>query len=222
MTAERRPRETPAELSLRSHRCVIGILGATLPFAVYLLAGLRQTTGLDRWQFLPSVSAYYHTGAGPLFVGVLFAISLFLYTYRGYVEDVADRIVGKTGGVAAFLVATFPTRAPQPVEAPSWWNERTGVIHYSAAAVLFGCFIVFSVWLFRKSEFRDRRARPFMKKVRDGICLGCGLVMIGAMAWAGLSSLRGGPIFYPEALAILAFGVSWLTKAEALPILRDR
>ncbi|HEY0713071.1 MAG TPA: DUF998 domain-containing protein [Polyangia bacterium] len=207
---------------MRAHRNAIGLLGFWLPAAVYLLAAARDTTGLERWEVLSSVSAYHHTGAGPLFAGVLFAIGLFLVTYRGYVEDAADRRVGKVAGVAAFLVAIFPTRAPAPVLPPTWWRPLTGIIHYSAAVVLFGCFILFSVWLFQRSDQPDRARRPPMKRLRDRICMACGISMIGAMVWAGVRARAGQSIFCPEATAIFAFGVSWLVKAEFFGLLSDR
>ena len=75
---------TPQDLSHRFHRSLIGYLGILLPVLLYGLAGLRPTTDLPRWETLNSISAYYHTGAVAVFVGVLFALALFLLTYRGY------------------------------------------------------------------------------------------------------------------------------------------
>jgi hypothetical protein len=84
----------PDDLSQRAHRRVIGVLGLVLPALLYLLAGMRPTDGLPRWDSLNSISAYYYTGAVGVFVGVLFALSLFLFTYRGYKGVKVDRIVG--------------------------------------------------------------------------------------------------------------------------------
>jgi hypothetical protein len=220
--SRQRKRKNPAELSLQGHRNAIGLLGFLLPVAVYLWAALRETPGLTRWHLLPSVSAYHHTGAGPLFVGVMFAIGLFLVTYRGYIGDLADRRLGKVAGLAAFVVATFPTKAPPPVPSPSWWTEWTGQLHFMAAFILLSCFALFSLWLFQRTEHEDRSQRPPMKKLRDGICLVCGVVILLAMAWAGWRGRGGDSIFCPEATAIFAFGISWLVKAEAFGLLRDR
>jgi hypothetical protein len=211
----------PDDLSQRAHRRVIGALGLFLPLLVVLLAGVRPTDGLPRWDLLDSVSAYYHTGAVGVFVGVLFALSLFLFTYRGYKGVQADRIVGSMGGAAALVVVLFPTRAPDGLSAPAWWCKSMGVIHAVAAAVLFVAFILFSVWLFRKSNIPNRRDRPRAKRYRDDIYLACGLIMIVCVLWAGSSAVTQAPIFWPESIAIVAFAVSWLVKGEAHQIVVD-
>jgi hypothetical protein len=212
--AEKVTRDRPEELSLLAHRRIIGTLGLILPALVYLLAGVRPTPGLARWDLLWSVSAYYYTGAVGVFVGVLFALSLFLFSYRGYKGVKADRIVGAVGGVAALIVALFPTAAPAGQSVPAWWSEPTGSIHGAAAVLLFAAFILFSVWLFRRSDTPKRSERPPDKRRRDDICLGCGLVMIACVVWAAVAHFVVAPIFWPESIAIVAFAVSWLVKGE--------
>jgi hypothetical protein len=204
----------PDDLSQRAHRRVIGALGLVLPPLLYLLSAARPTDDLPRWTLLGSVSAYYYTGAVAVFVGVLFALSLFLFTYRGYQGVPADRIVGAVGGAAALCVALFPTRPPGKVPQLSWWTEATGNLHYAAAILLFVCFILFSAWLFRKSSIPRRRDRPRAKRARDDTCLVCGILMAVCVAWAGLASRKHAPIFWPESIAITAFAISWLVKGE--------
>jgi hypothetical protein len=208
-------RDTPDELSQRAHRLWIGGLGLVLPVLLYLFAGIWPTDGLPSGAPLRSVSAYYHSGAIAVFVGVLFALALALVTYRGYKGILADRIVGGIGGAAAAAVALFPSKAPDDLCNASWWRESYGVVHYVAAAVLFLSFILFSVWLFRKSSIPKRRDRPPDKRRRDDTCLVCGIVMIVGVVWTGIAGRRGDPIFLPESIAIVAFAVSWLVKGEA-------
>jgi hypothetical protein len=86
----------PKDLSQRAHRRLIGCLGIVLPVLLYGVAELRPTEGLDKWRLLPSVSAYYYTGAVGIFVGVLFALSC-LRDLRGYEGEVADRVVSGLG-----------------------------------------------------------------------------------------------------------------------------
>lgn len=210
-------RDLPDELSLQLHRRIIGGLGLVLAPLVYVVAGLRPTEGLQRepWKLLTSVSAYYHTGATAIFVGVIAAMALFLFSYRGYKGVVADRVVGIAGGVAASLVVLFPTDAPPGVTPPLWWSRVTGVIHYFGAVALFLSFIVFSVWLFRKSDTPLRRDRPAEKRHRDDVCLVCGVVMIGCVLWAFVAMRENHAIFLPETIAIVAFAISWLAKGQA-------
>ncbi len=212
-----KPRTTFAggrDLSARAHRLLIGSLGLLLPVLLYVLAGLRSTTGLTSWRLLDSVSAYYYTGAIGVFIGVLFALSLFLFSYRGYTDGWIDRALGKAAGVAALGVPLFPTKAPRIELAPSWWTPVMNVVHLASAAVLFVSFIVFAVWLFRRSRIARFQDRPLEKRVRDSICLACGIVMILSMLWAASSLFSHAPIFWPETIAIEAFAISWLAKGE--------
>jgi hypothetical protein len=207
--------ERPRDLSYLTHRRLIGVLGLLLPPLLYVVAGLRPTADLPRWTPLPAVSEYYYTGAVGIFVGVLFALSLFLLTYPGYTGVVVDHLVGWLGGAAALGVALFPTSAPDALFEPDWWCPWMKVVHYASAVVLFVSFILFATWLFRKSSVPRRRDRPADKRRRDAVCLACGLVMIASVLWAGSSMVTHAAIFWPEAIAIEAFAVSWLAKGEA-------
>jgi len=206
---------TSQNLSQLAHRQLIGYLGLLLPLLVYVLAGLLPTVGLPRWRALNSLSAYYYTGGVSVFVGVLFALALFLLTYPGYREVTADRVVGRLGGLAAIAVGLFPTTPPAGQTAPSWWHPQMALVHYTSAVVLFVSFILFAIWLFRKSNVPLRRDRPPDKRRRDDICLACGILMIVAVLWAASSMFTHAPIFLPESIAIIAFAVSWLIKGEA-------
>src|SRR5262249_17860644 len=77
----------PDDLSDYLHRQLIGYIGLPLPFVLYLLAAGRSAPGKERWDLLDSISAYYYTGAVAAFVGLLVALALFLFSYRGYKND---------------------------------------------------------------------------------------------------------------------------------------
>ena len=205
---------TAESLSQQAHRRLIGILGLLLPLLLFIFAGLRHTVGLPAWTPLNSISAYYYTGAVAIFVGVLFALALFLLTYPGYKGVIADRLLGLVGGTAGILVALFPTSAPDGLSAPTWWSPYMRTVHYLSAVVLFVVFILFAIWLFRKSNIPRRGDRPLEKRRRDDICLASGIIMIASVLWAASSMVTHAPIFIPESIAIIAFAVSWLTKGE--------
>ena len=207
--------DKPRDLSQQAHRRLIGVLGFFLPILLYFVAALRPTAPLPRWTPLDSVSAYYYTGAVAILVGVLSALSVFLWSYPGYEKAIADRFVGRVAAVAAVGVAVFPTTAPEGVSPPPWWNPALRTIHYISAVILFLSFILFAVWLFRKSDVPKGQKRPPDKRWRDCICLTCGLVMIGSVLWAASSLITHAPIVIPEAIAIFAFAISWLVKGEA-------
>jgi hypothetical protein len=204
----------PDDLSDNAHRQLIGYIGLVLPFVLILIAVLRD--GVERWRSLESVSAYYYTGAVAAFLGMLVALALFLFTYRGYANEYhwADRWAAKTAAVAALVIAFFPTRAPVGVPALAWWTPTTGVLHHVAAIVLFAMFAIFALWLFRLTA--DGEQPPADKRWRNRVYLVCGIVIVACIAWAGFNALNGRPIFWPESVALIAFAVSWLVKGHAL------
>jgi hypothetical protein len=84
---------------------------------------------------------------------------------------------------------------------------------------------VIALWLFRKTGPGSVPTR--VKQLRDRVYLVCGIVMLVALSFAGIASLPFAtalnpinPVFWGEATAVVAFGVSWLVKGQA--ILRDK
>lgn len=204
----------PDDLSDNAHRQLIGYIGLVLPFLLIFIALARD--GMVLWQSLESVSAYYYTGAVAAFVGMLVALALFLFTYRGYANEHhwADRWAANIAAFAALVVAFFPTQAPQGITPLTWWAPWMGVVHHAAAVVLFLMFAVFALWLFRLSAKNEPQTEG--KRVRNAIYIVCGIVILACVAWAGISGLRDRPIFWPESIALIAFSVSWLVKGYAL------
>ena len=205
------------DLSSNAHRQLIGYLGLLLPLLLWLIAGWRHTEGLQAWKPLSSVSAYYYTGAVAAFTGILVALALFLFTYRGYDNEsrIRDRIAAIIAGIAAIFVAFFPTGVPDNLKPLSWWTPVLGTIHYCSAVVLFGSFIFFALFLFRKSGKKRTKSLPRGKVVRNTIHIFCGAAMLACMLWAGIATIVDAPIFWPEVLALEFFAISWLAKGRA-------
>lgn len=201
-------------LSNEAHRRMIGYLGFLLPFLLYVVSGLRPTPALPRWAPWSSVSSYYYSGAVAVFVGVLFGLALFLFTYQGYTDSWADRALGRCGALFASCVALFPTAPPAHVAAPAWWRGATGTVHFTCAGLLFVVFIVFSIWLFPRSDL-PKGELPKGKRVRNRIYRVCGAVMAVAIGWAFVAQLTKRPIVWQESTALWAFSVSWLVKGRA-------
>ncbi len=211
------PQHERDDRSSYAYRQLIGSLGLLFPFILLLIARVRPTPVLEQFKVLPSVSAYYYTGSVAVFVGILVALGLFLITYQGYKNKYGgqDRIASRIAGWAAIFVAFFPTEAPIPSLAPFWWRTVTGKLHFSAAVVLFCSFSYFSLFLFTKTKQAKGTPRPTEKRVRNSIYIFCGIVMVACILWAGIATFMNAPIFLPEAIALEAFAVSWLTKGRA-------
>ena len=192
-------------ISYLTLRRAIGLLGILFPV---LLAGLCWGFG-DCNGLEPAISDYYHTDVRDLFVGILFTIGWFLFSYKGY--EKADDIAGDLACAFALGVALFPTNSEVAL-------VRT--LHFVCALGLFLVLAYFSLFLFRKS---CKTPTP-QKLMRNKVYLVCGILMllcialIGAyFAWGEGSSLDEiQPVFWLESLALWAFGFSWITKGEML------
>lgn len=207
-------------ISFLTLRKAVGILGMVLPF-VLLIGYFLFEKGC---RFPPSISHFYYTDMGNLFVGILCAVALFLFTYNGY--DKRDMIAAKLGGTFALIVAMFPTNfgkytLDECSRITQQSNTFSNAMHYGGAVLLFSTFAYFSLVLFVKSS--QEGEIHGQKLIRNYIYKTCGwtiVVCIVAIALIGvidswyqaLKHLK--PTYVLETIALLAFGYSWLIKGE--------
>ena len=206
-------RSRPDDRSTNAHRQLIGWIGLVLPLVLIALAIWRDT--LEGWRNLESISAYYYSGGTAAFLGMLAALALFLFTYRGYNNEYSkwDQRLSNWAGVAALVVAFFPTKSPNGVAPLSWWADWVGVVHHVAAIALFSCFALFALWLFNLTK---------TKTWRNTLYTVCGVGIVVSMLAAGYCALIDHPIFWPESAALVAFALSWLVKGYAFRTLKSR
>ena len=205
-------------LSYLTLRKAIGILGVALPFVLALGALIVFQTGLQS-----SLSSYYHTGMRDVFVGTLCAIGVFLLSYQGHHRS--DNIAGNLGCIFAVGVALFPI-------APDGEVTRNvaliGYAHQAFAALFFLTLIFFSLFLFTKKNRDEPRSKR--KRQRNRVYIACGCIMFVCIVLIalfkypqpGLPTIPGEyqPVFWLETITVLAFGISWCTKGQA--ILKDQ
>ena len=204
--------ESSLVLSYLGLRRAIGILGVALPFVLVVGKLALQGPGLE-----PSISDYYYTVMRNVFVGMLCAIGVFLMSYRGYARS--DALAGNLACVAAVGVALFPTA---PASNPTPLQQAIGGVHYGCAAAFFLILAYFCLALFRKTD--PSKPMTPRKRHRNRVYATCGLVILACLAFLALYALalrgtvfaRLDPVFWAEAIAVVAFGVSWLIKGETL------
>lgn len=208
------PEKNEDDRSSYALRQLIGFTGLVFPLFLWIMAGLRPTEGLQSWELLGSISAYFFTNAVPVFAGILVALGLFLFAYRGYKNEYGyrDRIAAIVAGVSAILIAFFPAETPGNLPQPSWWIPLMCWIHYVSAAALFGSFIFFSLFQFTKSKPGNLDPE---KRIRNSIYTICGVAIISSLVWAVIASIMDASIFWPETLALEFFAFSWLIKGRA-------
>jgi hypothetical protein len=217
----------PAVLSYHAMRRMVGIIALLLPFV--LAGGTILISLLGPGHALPdpllqrSISDYRYTAMGGCSIGSLCAIAAFLMCARGY--DLTDEITGYLAGFLTLGVALCPSVNPRdPVHTPL--QLELNLVHTVLAALMFLVLAYFCLFLFRKTSPDRRRTRR--KRHRDIVYAICGTVILVCDAMM-LSLYQGSvarflspihPLLTGESLALIAFGVAWLTKGNG--ILRDR
>ena len=166
----------------------------------------------DTNQIQVSMSAYYYSHMRNVLVGVVCGISLFLFCYHGY--KWYDSLSSKLAALFALGIAFFPTSAT---------NDKTDIIsklHYITSGIFFVILAFMSIFLFTKSS-GDMTSQ---KKKRNRVYKICGIIMLISVAgipiagfdsiWDKIKHLK--PTFFLETIALVAFGISWMTKGEAI------
>jgi hypothetical protein len=209
------------DLSTNFHRQVIGIICISFPFLLLLVSLLRPTKDNSGIQFLNSISDYYFSESVGVFSGMLSILAFLLFTYRGYENRFhnLERATGVLGGLAALGIVLFPTGPKDPMAHP-WWNATIGYVHVGSAILLFSAAFVFSLFLFRLSNFRPGSFLT-RRNLRDKIYVFCGIGIFACMIWAGLAKLNTLPIFLPESVALELCGISWFIKGQGVWSLRQ-
>ncbi|MBX9782499.1 MAG: hypothetical protein K2X48_04310 [Chitinophagaceae bacterium] len=199
-------------ISYKTLRILMGLAGILLPLMVFIGKAISEHS----MELEFSISDYYDNATGgDILVGVLFALSFFLFAYKG--PEPVDNKVASIGALMAMGVALFPTTSTI-----KWIHY----MHFVFAISLFTVFIVFSIYLFRKTK--KGIVPTDEKKKRNRLYLVCGIIMILCIAGLAISMwmmedlcASAKLVFWGEAIALFAFGVSWLTKAEWL-YLKDK
>jgi len=202
-------------------RFALGVLGLAFPLSM-LLGGMITNGRIE-----VSLSHYFHTGMRDIFVGTLFAIGVFLISYKGYPrkdkEWVTDDWIATAAGFGAFGVALFPNKVPAE-GAATVSQQIVGAAnspnaHYISAFVFFFCLCAFCFLKFPQNA----------GKLRKRIYYSCGgvialmSIVIGAASYILVKTtgdnfefvVQTRIVFWAEAFGIWAFAFSWLTKGKA-------
>jgi hypothetical protein len=207
--------ENPNESLLYSYmalRKAVGWIGILLPFTLMLGVWLIFSEKI----IMRSISHYYHSGMGDVFVGAICAIALFLFFYKGY--DNWGRIkwdnwLASLGGFFALGIALFPATNM----GPSNW---VGMVHLFCAAAFFIILACYALFIFTKTK---KGSTPTPEKLaRNRIYRACGIIMLACLLGIllflnlGFDKSVSSFVFWAETVALVAFGVSWLVKGGVM------
>jgi hypothetical protein len=157
-----------------------------------------------------SMSAYYHNPMRNVFVGVLWAIGVFLYLYKGY--SYAENIFLNIAGVSAILVAMFPME----------WEcgtECKMITPHGIFAVAFFFFIAL-VCGFRATDtlclIKDDTLRRRYRYAYRGAGIAMFLapfIVYGLAVGLQYRETQNYAVFLVEAVAIWIFAIYWIVKS---------
>ena len=193
-------------------RFLVGVVGVLLPIMLIgsdlVVFGNAPRGSLSAYYYHPS---FLHVW----FVGSLWAIGVGLMVYMGTRKSSTAGLLSTFAGVAALVVALFPTGE---VGVDGGWVTK---VHFLAAAVVIGGLaalcVGFSIYDRNRtdSDANAERARRFAPVH----LVMAGLIVLGIVAALATSLFGFWPaygVLFGEALAILAFGVSWTLKGAEL------
>ena len=205
-------------------RKTVGFLGILLP--VILVLGSIMIFGCPNVE--TSISNYYHTNMGNVFVGILCAFSVFLFAYKG--PEKKDGIAGNIAGTFGAIAAICPTTIKDGICFPSGMtpalhSDYIGTIHLIFAALFFVVLAYFSLFLFTKTSGNptpEKLKRNKVYKICGVVMIACILLLIPYFAFPSMKPQLNEYkyVFCLETIALWAFGFSWLTKGEFL--LKDK
>jgi hypothetical protein len=225
----------PQILYFRSYlrmRLYIGGLGVLLPLLLWIAEGPLLK---GDWRVRDSLSAYYHSGARDIFVGVLCAVGLLLITYMAGKPRSFDFVLSSIAGVAALVVALLPTERPylgeQDVRCgllvdplpPActrvqqlFGEDAIARVHLGSAGLFIASLAVLCfVFAWRERQHQDHSGHgPF----HIWFHVACGALIVLAVIWvfAGVDLSAGDwnftPLYVGEVVSVLAFGASWFLK----------
>lgn len=214
--------DNPLLISYMSLRQIVGLLGILLPILLILGAYYYGDCSIIQ----SSISDYYHTKMRNILVGVLCAVALFMFTYKGY--DKKDSIAGNLACIFAIGIAFFPTEvdtlsecAEQCIFYENWVNTA----HFVFATLFFIVLIYFSLFLFTQSN-TPKSLQKTPKRKRNTTFHICGYIMIVCVLLIALyffvlkekfPELKHlDPVFWLETIALWAFGISWIVKGQLI------
>ena len=206
-------------------RFLIGVLGVGIPVVIVLVDAVWfDGTPTPR----DSLSAYYYSGMREVFVGGLAATGVFLLGYK-IADTNLDNLLSSVAGVGALGVALAPTTrsgTDVPLTPLQKSLSETGVaaIHVISAFAFILALAGMSVLFARREKTRRDGAGKRSREFWSWFHLACTGTIIAALAWIGIFRFALDwpryALLIGEALAVMAFGLSWLAKGYDLSRLR--
>jgi hypothetical protein len=201
-------------LSYIALRKAIGVIGFALPVVLIVGKMWWESPG-----FLPTLSDYYHSVMRDWWVGGLWAIGIFLFSYR---FTLLDDILGDIAGTSAIGLALVPNTPDSSNTGPL---GHLAWLHFTFSVSFLVALAIFALVLFPRTDTNtastpQKNEPPPRKRVKNVVYVACGLVMVACLVLIPLigfipdtaleQSLH--PYLWLESLIVWAFGIAWFVK----------
>jgi len=197
-----------SEINEHAAKLIIGMIAISLAIIEYILTGGS----------IDSISESYFKGDWPrnIFVGFLFVIAAFMFTYNGKEPyQMAQILLSKVAALAALGVALFPCACNRDPGEISFDH-----IHGSSAAVLFIILAIFCRFFYLRAKNKEHKYKE--AKIRAAIYKYCGIAIVLSIGILALDYFSEGAIsskihnltFIFEYVALASFGFAWLTASR--------
>ena len=207
-------------ISFRLMRQIVGVLGLSIGILLPIVSAFFS----DCFHIQESISHYYYTIAGDLFVGLLCAVAFFLIMYPG--EGRWEDLWTNIAGMCALAVAFFPTNYHQ-IEVSCTkqsfvYSELISNLHLICAGTFF--LILGGVSALQVPKITAQLpANEVLKRQRFyrlcGIIMWVCIILLFPMKVSEsysnfLSAYK--LVFFIEVVALVVFGLAWLMKGTEI------
>lgn len=202
-------------------RRIVGILGLSIGILLPLAAAILSQCFVVQ----ESISHYYYTISGDIFVGLLCSVGFFLIMYPG--EGKWEDLWTNIAGICALCVAFFPTSYDQKDNSCTKFSfeylDWVSSVHLISAGAFF--IILGGVAIFQFPKTVVNNEDPLRRRNRNRFYRICGVIMWIAIAVLipmkcsdsyAILLADNKVIFIAEVLAVVSFGICWLIKGFVL------
>ncbi len=205
-------------------RKIVGILGISLPIMLYIISSAP----------LYSISHYYYTEGGVFFIGILSAFGLVLIAYEGYPidtnknEKLSDDLITTISGIAILMTVLIPTRCSGSGQELCYGEiaylfghdePLKSAVHLLSAGIFLLSLGWMSLFQFTKSKNVERKNRNKIYRYSGYIIFACIALLVIIFSIEKVLNIDFNDYlraytFILEAIAVWAFGFSWIVKGE--------
>jgi len=205
----------------------LAVLAFLFPIGLLVIGlwyGIPPRDSMSAYYFaqMPGESTQYVFPMRAWFVGILWAIGVFLYLYKGF--SVTENRFLNIAGLAAICVAMFPMHVPE--ECTSCGSSAWAWAHLTAAGTLFLCMSIVA-WACTDETLatlpdavREKYRRRYTSLAAAMTVAPVAVYFVIWTMWIGQKTHPG--LFWAEMTGVVVFALYWGLKSYELDTLKTQ